>query len=208
MRRKGKAILQYIIEKDGSVNDVRVLRAPSEDCGAEAKRVVESMPKWIPGKQRGQLERVQYTLPIRFKIENRTRVKVPNKRFSNPRTSQREETQIFKIVEDMPRFPGCEEVANRNERKKCSQEKMLKYVYENMKYPTEAKNKSLEGKVIVQFVVNTDGSIGNVKIIRDIGAGCGTEAVRVVKSMPKWIPGKQRGQAVKVQYNLPINFKL
>jgi protein TonB len=77
-----------------------------------------------------------------------------------------------------------------------------------MKYPEEAKELGVQGKVFVTFVVEIDGSISNVRVLRGIGSGCDDEAVRVVKSMPKWIPGKQRGVPVRVQFNLPINFKL
>jgi protein TonB len=77
-----------------------------------------------------------------------------------------------------------------------------------MKYPEEAKELGVQGKVFVTFVVEVDGSITDVKVLRGIGSGCDDEAVRVVKSMPKWVPGKQRGVPVRVQFNLPINFKL
>ena len=77
-----------------------------------------------------------------------------------------------------------------------------------MKYPEEAKEIGIQGKVYVTFVVEVDGSITDVKVLRGIGSGCDDEAVRVVKSMPKWVPGKQRGVPVRVQFNLPINFKL
>jgi protein TonB len=77
-----------------------------------------------------------------------------------------------------------------------------------MKYPEEAKELGVQGKGIVTFVVEVDGSITDVKVLRGIGSGCDDEAVRVVKSMPKWVPGKQRGVPVRVQFNLPINFKL
>ena len=118
------------------------------------------------------------------------------------------EEQIFKVVEEMPRFPGCEEMTNRNERKACSQEKMLKFLYSDMKYPEKARKEGVEGTAIVRFAVAKDGRIEDVELLRDPGAGCGAEAIRVVKTMPKWIPGKQRGKAVKVQYNLPMKFKL
>ena len=115
---------------------------------------------------------------------------------------------VFKVVDDMPRFPGCEEIRNRNERKTCAQEKMVRFLYSDMKYPEKARKEGVEGTAIVQFAVAKDGSIEDIKLLRDPGAGCGAEAIRVVKTMPKWIPGKQRGRAVKVQYNLPMKFRL
>ncbi len=125
-----------------------------------------------------------------------------------PPPEEPEEAPIFKIVEDMPRFAGCENVHKKEERNECSQQKLLEFIYSNIKYPELAKETRIEGVVVVQFVVEKDGSITDVKIMRDIGGGCGEEAVRVVKMMPKWIPGKQRGRPVRVLFNLPIRFKL
>ena len=103
--------------------------------------------------------------------------------------------EIFTVVEESPGYPGGEEAR-------------IKFLRENIKYPEEAKELGVQGKVFVTFVVEVDGSISNVRVLRGIGSGCDDEAVRVVKSMPKWVPGKQRGVPVRVQFNLPINFKL
>lgn len=105
------------------------------------------------------------------------------------------EEQIFTVVENDPEFPG-------------GMEALYKYLGQNIKYPQLARDNGITGKVYVTFVVEKDGSIANPKVLRDIGGGCGQEAIRVVKSMPKWTPGKQRGKAVRVQFNLPVNFSL
>ena len=110
----------------------------------------------------------------------------------------------------MPRFPGCENLVTDAEKKKCADEKMLEYIYQNLKYPAIARESAVEGTVVVSFIVEADGSISDAKVLRDIGAGCGDEALRLVKGMNnigKWTPGKQRNQNVSVQYNLPIRFK-
>ena len=101
----------------------------------------------------------------------------------------------FITVEQMPEFPG-------------GQEGLVNYLVENLNYPEKAKAKKITGKVYVSFVVEKDGSISNVKVLRDIGYGCGEEAMRVVKAMPRWKPGMQRGKNVRVQYTLPLNFQL
>ncbi|MBK8489563.1 MAG: TonB family protein [Saprospirales bacterium] len=116
--------------------------------------------------------------------------------------------EIFKVVEDMPRFPGCEDESNKDDRKKCAEQKMLEYIYKNIKYPAIARENGVEGTVVITFVVEKDGAITDARIARDIGAQCGQEALRVVDDMPKWVPGKQRGRAVRVQFNLPVKFKL
>jgi protein TonB len=82
------------------------------------------------------------------------------------------------------------------------------YLSKNLKYPTQARRMGIEGTVIVVFVVNTDGSIQNVEVLRGIGGGCDEEAVKVVSDAPKWEPGKQRGRPVRTRMRLPIRFKL
>lgn len=124
-----------------------------------------------------------------------------------------EEEKIFKVVEDMPRFPGCENKGlGKAELKKCAEDEMLKFIYGNIKYPAVARENGIEGRAILQFVVEKDGTVQNIKVLRDPGGGTGKEAERVVKMMnsmgQKWIPGKQRGKPVKVQYTLPVSFKL
>jgi protein TonB len=85
---------------------------------------------------------------------------------------------------------------------------LYSYLGNNIKYPVMAKESGIQGKVYVTFVVERDGSITDVKVLRGIGGGCDEEAVRVVASMPRWKPGKQRGKPVRVQYNLPVRFTL
>ncbi len=106
-----------------------------------------------------------------------------------------EEEFIFVIVESMPCFPGGD-VAR------------IKYLNENLKYPKSARESSIKGRVFVTFVVEKDGTVSNVEILRGIGGGCDKEAIRVIKNMPKWIPGKQRNVPVRVQFNMPIRFVL
>ena len=105
------------------------------------------------------------------------------------------EQEVFTIVEEMPSYPGGDE-------------KMYSYLGNNIKYPQIARESGIQGRVFVNFVVEPDGSVSNVKVLRGIGGGCDEEAVRVVKSMPKWKPGKQRGKTVRVSYTLPVVFRL
>lgn len=102
---------------------------------------------------------------------------------------------VFTIVEKMPEFPG-------------GQQALMKYVGSKIRYPEEAMENSIQGTVFVTFVVEPDGRITGVRILRGIGHGCDEEAMRVVKSMPNWTPGKQLGKAVRVQYNLPVRFTM
>lgn len=105
------------------------------------------------------------------------------------------ENEIFQVVETMPEFPG-------------GIQECMKWLQMNMKYPAIAASNGVQGRVIVQFVVNTDGSIVDSKVIRSVDPHLDKEAIRVVKAMPKWKPGTQRGKPVRVKYSMPIQFRL
>ena len=116
-----------------------------------------------------------------------TTVTAQNKKTSNDK--------VFEKVEDMPEFPGGEKA-------------MMDFVAQNVQYPKEAMEKEISGRVLVGFIVEKDGSISETEIVKGIGGGCDEEAVRVVKAMPKWKPGKQKGKPVRVHFMLPLTFKL
>lgn len=103
--------------------------------------------------------------------------------------------EVYLVTEEDAEYPGGLEALSR-------------YLSENVKYPQKARENNITGRVFVTFVVEKDGSVSHVKLLRDIGAGCGEEAVRVVKAMLKWKPGRIHGEVVRTQFNLPINFEL
>ena len=109
---------------------------------------------------------------------------------------EEEEEVIFVVVESMPEFPG-------------GQQAMMRYIAENIKYPVIAQENGIQGRVICQFVVEKDGKVSDIQVVRSSGeASLDKEAQRVIGSMPKWKPGKQRGKPVRVKYTLPVNFRL
>jgi len=105
------------------------------------------------------------------------------------------ETEIFTVVETSPSFPGGDEAR-------------IRFLTNNIKYPQMARESSIQGTVYVTFVVERDGAVTDVRVLRGIGGGCDEEAIRVIKAMPRWSPGKQRGKPVRVQFNMPIKFTL
>lgn len=131
--------------------------------------------------------------------------------------SQSADSTIYKIVDEAPRFPGCEEVDTTAEVKtKCAEQALLLFFSRNLVYPQVARNEEIEGTVVISFVVEPDGFISNPKIVKDIGGGCGDEALRVARAMNdalkkaglRWKPGVNKGNPVRTQINLPIRFKL
>ena len=114
---------------------------------------------------------------------------------TEPVKPKEEENKVFDVVEQMPSFPG-------------GQAALMNYLNNNIKYPVIAEENGIQGRVVVQFVVGKDGHISDVKVAKSVDPSLYKEAVRVVKAMPKWIPGKQNGQAVTVRYTLPVTFRL
>ena len=114
---------------------------------------------------------------------------------AEPEPPKVEETKVFDVVEEMPQFPG-------------GQAALLEYLSKNIKYPVVAEENGVQGRVIVTFVVERDGSITDVKVVKSVDPSLDKEAARVVKSMPKWQPGKQNGSAVRVKYTVPVTFRL
>lgn len=129
-----------------------------------------------------------------------------------PPPPMKEEEEIFKVVEEAPRFPGCDDLATIQEKTQCANKKLLEFIYKNIEYPGIARENNIEGTVVIRFVVNREGLIESAEVVREIGGGCGEEALRVVKLMnempQRWSPGKQRGRPVKVYFTLPVKFIL
>ncbi|GJG37597.1 hypothetical protein PRLR5107_28710 [Prevotella lacticifex] len=118
-----------------------------------------------------------------------------NESYIDQKTEKGLNDSIYEDVEQMPSFPG-------------GQWALMQYLANNIKYPVVAQENGIEGHVVVSFVVERDGSITDVQVVRSVDPSLDREALRVVRSMPKWIPGKQKGQAVRVKYNMPVSFRL
>ena len=106
-----------------------------------------------------------------------------------------EEAKVFDVVEQMPSFPGGPSA-------------LMEYLHDHVKYPVVAQENGVQGRVVVSFIVERDGSITDVRVVRSVDPSLDREAARVVSSMPRWTPGKQNGSAVRVKYNVPVMFKL
>jgi TonB family protein len=179
---QGKVFVGFVVEKDGIISNVEVKKGIGEECDAEAVRVIKEMPTWNPGKQNSECVRVSLVLPINFKIIEQPQAPTID-------------TLNWVIIEKMPTFPGGEEA-------------LMDFIGTNIRYPKYAQDHGISGRVFIKFVVMPDGSVSNVEVLKGIGGGCDEEAVRVVKMMPKWIPGEKDGKKVMVMYTLPISFRL
>lgn len=112
-----------------------------------------------------------------------------------PTQEEGDEGEVFEVVEQQPAFPG-------------GMDKLMQWLSKNLKYPASAQENGTQGRVVVQFVVNKDGSIVEPKVVKSVDPALDKEAIRVVSAMPHWTPGKQRGKAVRVRFTLPVTFRL
>ena len=165
---KGKVIVQFVVNEDGSISDSKVVKGMCKECDYEALLLISNMPRWEPGKQGNEYVKVYWTEVVNFNGS----------------------TRILSYADTMPR-PTFD---------------LNKYIGTNLHYPEKARQQNISGRVIVNFIVNTDGNISDAQVVRGIGAGCDEEALRIVNSMPKWSAGMQGDKKVKVYITLPISF--
>ena len=185
---QGRVIVRFCVTKSGGIDRVSVLRGVSPELDAEAIRVVSSLPTFKPGKQGGVPVDVWYMVPITFALDKPATDASTN---APDKSSMKE----FKEYDEPPVFEGGE-VA------------LYKFINSNINYPTGAKEKNIVGKVYIGLEINTDGSVGEVSVLKGVDPSLDAEAIRVIKLLPKWKPGKLAGAAVKVWYPVMVNFKL
>jgi TonB family protein len=179
---EGIVSVRFFVEKNGSVSDVRIIMGASPTLDAEAIRVTKLMPPWQPGKEKGKPVKFLYMTGYEFLLNPRT-IPAP------------EEGTPYVVVEEMPMFPGGDSA-------------LLAYIGKNTKYPETAKANGVEGRVIIRFCVTDIGGIDRVSVLKGVDPDLDAEAIRVVKSLPAFKPGKQGGKPVNVWYMVPITFGL
>ena len=218
---KGRQRINVIfkIGEDGKVRNV-MARAPHPALEAEAVRVIQSMPNFTPGKQKGKTVTVPYSLPILFQVKD----DAPDTNKENTDQSEQDylkalqfkeqnkivdETEIpYAVVDEVPIFPSCQGLSSNKERKQCTSDKIASFVNKNFNAKL-AKEVGLIGRqrMTVIFKIGIDGTISNIRA-RANHAELERELIRVIEALPKMQPGKQNGEAVIVPYSLPILFEV
>ena len=202
---QGRVTVQFIVNADGSISNIGIIRGVDPELDGEAVRVISTMPNWKPGTQKGKPVRVKYTVPVMFRLPDEDKKKeykpVPKIEetvvvgYGTRKESPVEEGQVFEVVEQMPSFPG-------------GTEGLMRYLSKNIKYPVGAQKAGTQGRVVVEVIIDANGNVTNPKVSQGVDPLLDAEAIRVTANMPKWQPGTQRGQAVNVRYTFPIIFRL
>lgn len=178
-KTQGKVFLSFVVEKDGSLADIVVIKKLSPETDAEAIRVLKGSPKWYPAIQDKKPVRVKYNINVNFDLANAAVKKA---------SLQQRDTK-------MPAYPGG--ITN-----------LYSYLAKNVKYPEIARKNNIQGKVMVSFNVEEDGSLTDITVIKSLSKETDAEAIRVMKSSPHWDPAIENGTPVRAKYVMNINFSL
>ena len=176
---QGRIVVGFVVNEDGSISDIKIRKGLSWDIDSEGIRVIKLFPRFTPGKQDGKAVKVRFNLPMSFKLEP-----IPI-----------DTVRDAKVVEHMPEYPEGEQA-------------MLQFIVKNIQYPDLERETDIQGRVVIGFIINEDGSLSDIKVRKSVSPGLDAEAIRVVKLFPKFKPGTQQGKPVRVQSTLPIMFRL
>lgn len=231
---QGRVVCTFAITKDGSIDNVGVLHGVDPSLDAEAMRIIKMMPKWEPATKQGKTVDTHAMISVVFRLqgdgpddlltkEEREALFEKNKPsraeikdgtllidevvvvgygakkstvqqiLDRDKENSADGDEVFVVVEVQPQFPGGIDALN-------------KFIKENLRYPEEAREQAIQGRVICAFIVAKDGSLEDVEVVRSLATSLDAEALRVIKSMPAWKPGTQRGNTVRVRYVLPVTF--
>ena len=183
---QGTVVVQFTVEIDGSIKNIKVVRSKSKSLDKEAVRLMSIMPKWNPRKKDGQPVSAYYTLPIKFRLP----ASESDETILNERVYSTDEVDV------QPEFPGGETA-------------MYQWIEKNLSYPPEmADGPDVIGTVKVQFVIEKDGTVSNIQIMKSLYPLLDKEAIRIVRMMPKWKPGMINGQSVRVSNIISVKFML
>ena len=196
---QGRVSIVFTITKDGTIDNIRK-RGPHELLENEAVRIINRLPKMIPGQHDGKAVDVPFSIPITFRLSDENFIQSEIKNF----TKRAEGWVPFAKIEEAPVFPGCE---NATDTKACFLESIQNHIKKHFNYPEEAQQLGVQGRVAVMFIIDENGEVTNIEekgphqLLED-------EVERIIKRLPKMKPGKANGQAVKVPFSIPITFKL
>ncbi len=175
---EGRVSISFAVENDGSLSNIRLIGTPNLLLGSAVLKTVRSSPKWEPPKNPVFTEPYIMGVTIRFSLPDRI---------------MRDETYV--MVEEMPSYPGGDEA-------------LMKFIYDNIQYPAEAKADSIQGRVILRFVINKEGNVEDIDVLKGVNPLLDAEAVRVISILSGWRPGHQGGKPVDVYYSVPVTFSL
>jgi protein TonB len=198
---QGLVVYTFVVEKDGSLSNFNIIHRADPLLNEEALRILKNMPPWRPARHNGEIVRSETYVPMYFKLNKnvqystRTSSSATARAYAKTDQSILENSEIYTIVDKMSVYEyGEKELAN--------------FISYNMRYPKEALQQGIEGRILCSFIVGKDGSISNIEVVSGSNEALNNEAIRVLGLMPKWTPGENNGEKVNVKCLLPIDFTI
>ena len=206
---QGRVVIHFVVNTDGSIVDMEKVRSPHADLTAEAMRIIKMMPKWTPATVGGKAVRSRFLLPVMFRLDGGKKINNNEKASqsinvsanTNGEATQKataaiaDENKVYDKVDKNAEYPG-------------GLNALMKFLMTNLKYPETCRKEEIQGRVVIKFVVNTDGSIVDMEEVRSPHADLTAETMRIIKMMPKWTPATVGGKTVRSRFNLPVFFRL
>lgn len=194
---QGLVVYTFVVEKDGTLSNFNIIHRADSLLNQEALRILKSMPPWRPGRHKGEIVRSETYVPMYFRLNKNAvasgKPVQPSRNYSKTKPEILENNTIYTIVDKMPQYTYGESG-------------LSAFIARNIRYPREARQEGIEGRILCSFIVASDGSISNIEVVEGANTALNQEAVRVLGLMPKWIPGENNGEKVHVKCLLPIDF--
>jgi TonB family protein len=202
---QGLVVYTFVVEKDGTLSNFNIIHRADSLLNKEALRILQNMPPWRPARYKGEIVRSETYVPMYFRLNKNARV--ASKSTGQPSSSATakayaktdkeiiENQEIYTIVDKMPRYAHGETGLG-------------DFISHNIRYPREALQEGIQGRILCSFIVAADGSVSNIEVVDGLNPLLNDEAVRVLGLMPKWIPGENGGEKVNVKCLLPIDFAI
>lgn len=201
---QGLVVYTFVVEKDGTLSNFKIIHRADPLLDAEALRILQLMPPWRPARHHGEIVRAESYVPMYFKLNRQARRAPVRTQPSESATARAyaktdreiiEQNEILTIVDQMPSYVYGEEG-------------LAEFIAHNIRYPKEARQQGIEGRILCSFIVSRDGSISNIEVVKGLHPQLDNEAIRVLGLMPRWIPGENGGEKVNVKCLLPIDFTI
>ncbi|NLY24482.1 MAG: TonB family protein [Bacteroidales bacterium] len=201
---QGLVVYTFVVEKDGTLSNFKMIHNADSLLNEEALRILKQMPPWRPARFKGEIVRSESYVPMYFKLNKNARASTTATRPSSSATARAyaktdmeivENSDIYTIVDKMPEYSNGTTTLGQ-------------FISHNIRYPQEARQEGIEGRILCSFIVTADGAITNIEVVDGLHPRLDDEAVRVLGLMPRWIPGENGGEKVNVKCLLPIDFTI
>ncbi|MEN6588587.1 MAG: energy transducer TonB [Proteiniphilum sp.] len=202
---QGLVVYTFVVEKDGTLSNFNIIHRADSLLNEEALRILQNMPPWRPARHKGEIVRAESYVPMYFRLNKNARVASGRTGASSASATAKayaktdpgiiENSDIYTIVDKMPQYATGETGLG-------------KFISHNIRYPREALQEGIEGRILCSFIIAADGSVSNIEVVEGLNPSLDNEAIRVLGLMPKWIPGENGGEKVNVKCLLPIDFTI